>query len=59
MTAIDRCSRCYGPLGGDVRRVIVIKYYRDNLKGGPLSELRNVICKECMESFLDWKEMKE
>ena len=58
MTAIERCSRCHEPLGEGIRRGIVIEYYPENPMNPPLRTLPKMLCKKCMDSFFEWKDMR-
>ena len=51
MTRFETCSRCHEPLEEGVRRGIIIEYY----PGDPT--IPEILCKECMKSFLNWKEI--
>ena len=57
MTVIERCSRCHEPLGEGIRRGIVIEYYPENPVNPPLRTLPKMLCKKCMDSFFEWKDM--
>ena len=59
MTAIERCSRCHEPLGEGIRRGIVIEYYPEDPVNPPLRTMPRMLCKQCMDSFFEWKEVKE
>ena len=58
MTAIERCSRCHEPLGEGIRRGIVIEYYPEDPVNPPLRTLPKMLCKKCMDSFFEWKDME-
>lgn len=57
MTAIERCSRCHEPLGEGIRRAIVIVYYPEDPINPPLHTMPKMLCKKCMDSFFEWKDM--
>ena len=57
MAAIERCSRCYEPLGEGIRRAIIIEYYPEDRTNAPLRTMRKFLCKKCMDSFFEWKDM--
>lgn len=65
MAGIDRCSRCHGPLcsrcheplGEGTRRAIVIVYYPEDPTYPPLRTMPKMLCKKCMDSFFEWKDM--
>lgn len=47
MAAIEKCSRCYEPLGEGIRRGIVIEYYPEDPVNPPLRTMPRMLCKEC------------
>lgn len=47
MSRIERCSRCHELLGED---------YQD-LTNLPLYTEPKILCKKCMDSFLEWREI--
>ena len=57
MIPIDRCSRCHEPLGEGIRRAIVTVYYPEDPVNPPLHTIPKMLCKKCMESFFEWKDM--
>ena len=57
MTAIEKCSRCHEPLGGGIRRAIVTVYYPEDPINPPLHTMPKMLCKKCMDSFFEWKDM--
>ena len=57
MAVTERCSRCHEPLGEGIRRGIVIEYYPENPVNPPLRTLPRMLCKKCMDSFFEWKDM--
>ena len=57
MTGINKCSRCYEPLEEGIRRGVVIEYYPENPVNPPLRTLPKMLCKKCMDSFFEWKDM--
>lgn len=62
MAGIDRCprchcSRCHEHLGEGTRRAIVIVYYPEDPAYPPLRTMPKMLCKKCMDSFFEWKDM--
>ena len=57
MAVIERCSRCHERLGEGIRRAIVIEYYPEDPTNPPLRTMPKMLCKQCMDSFFEWKDM--
>lgn len=57
MDVIDRCSRCYEPLGKGIRRAIIIEYYPEDPTNPPLHTMPKMLCNKCMGSLFEWKNM--
>lgn len=49
MARIDRCSRCHEPLGED---------YQEDPTDLPLYTEPKILCRKCMDSFFEWKDMR-